>query len=616
MLAFFCLMASFPVNVKADSNTQPTGAYSTYGSAQQIPGNTMVSDTLSDTNTVHYYKFTATQNGYFTVNFAQQNGRGRWNFAIYDADHDVQELESGKAVSSYTSGNYNFAPGRSIYIRVERISVSVGDYNLTTDQPYELTVKTTAAYDWEQEDNDTQETATVLQNGEWLNGSTYKESDTDWYTYTIPSTGYFTYEFQGVSDCLEGWQVYLYDQNMKELEKNVAAKNITSKKYTIPVGQKVYIRITCKKTGAQYKIRSSYYATDAWEQEVNDTREQANILTTGQEISGNNPSGDTDWFVYTIPASGYFVLKFQGMDNSYSTWNVYVYDEKLNLLESSRNALSFTSGRYTFPVGEKVYVKVNNGFGSQYKLCPVFTETSDWETESNDTIAQATVMENGQMIHGTINRKGDVDFYQYTAAGQGYFSIQFTNVDGGENQFWKLSLYDEKKKLLQTAETGDDLETTLARMSFRKGRKVYLKVERNINDYACGHEYAVTVSQVNAKNWEQESNDSMKTATVLKKNQTCKANSYSVRDKDYFVYKAVKKGKVTLQVTLPESGYWQMLVYDQNKKLISDKVDYDYIQSRQKFTVSLKKGQKVYVMIKARTQSSMGKTYQITAKQK
>lgn len=224
--------------------------------------------------------------------------------------------------------------------------------------------------------------------------------------------------------------------------------------------------------------------------------------------------------------------------------------------------------------------------------------------------------------HGSYRRKDtawkyqqqkDVDYYRYVATGSGYFNFKFTNADGGNNQYWKLSVYDEKKKLLQTVETEDDLQISTAKLGFRKGKEIYLKVERNINDYACGHEYTVTVNQYKADNWEQEYNDSFATATTVKKNKTCSANNYAVKDKDYFVYKAAKKGKVTIQVSLPDSGYWNVCVYNQKKKLVKQE---DYAQTGQKFTVKAAKGQKLYVMVKARTKSAVGKTYRVTVKQK
>lgn len=286
----------------------------------------------------------------------------------------------------------------------------------------------------------------------------------------------------------------------------------------------------------------------------------------------------------------------------------------MNELQKDTNTRTVSSGKYVLPVGAKVYVKVTcYGVGNQYRIRSNYYATEGWEKESNDTMALATDLTAGKTLHGSINSKKDVDYYRYVATGSGYFNFKFTNADGGNNQYWKLSVYDEKKKLLQTVETEDDLQISTAKLSFRKGKEIYLKVERNINDYACGHEYTVTVNQYKADNWEQEYNDSFATATTVKKNKTCSANNYAVKDKDYFVYKAAKKGKVTMQVSLPDSGYWNVCVYNQKKKLVKQE---DYAQTGQKFTVKAAKGQKLYVMVKARTKSAVGKTYRVTVKQK
>ena len=60
--------------------------------------------------------------GYFTVNLEQTSGKGKWNFSVYDADNGNQELETKPLASNYTSGIYNFRPGRSVYIKVERVT--------------------------------------------------------------------------------------------------------------------------------------------------------------------------------------------------------------------------------------------------------------------------------------------------------------------------------------------------------------------------------------------------------------------------------------------------------------------------------------------------------------
>ena len=622
LLACCCVLPMAPVEgnaagISVSTNTTPTGTYSSFQKADTLKSDTMVYDTLSSSNNVHYYKYTADKTGYFTITLAQTAGKGTWNFAVYDADNGNQELESQTLASNYTSRIYNLRPGKSVYIKVERVAsvdVSILDHQISQDYQYSLLVKTTAASDWEQEDNDVQTAANDLPDGTWINGSSYKASDVDWYVYTVPQTGYFTYEFQGTTNLIEQWNVYLYDENGKELDKNIKTKNIMSKKFTVPVGKKVYIKVVGPQNakGDSYKIRSNYYATEAWEREPNDTKEEATELENGVELSGTNASEDVDWFAYTVTGRGYFTVTFTSVDDSYHTCNVYVYDEKMNLLEKSLNAQTFTSGKYAFAVGQKVYVKVNNGFGSQYKIGVDFKKSSFWEKESNDTMATATDVTAGKSVHGSISSKKDVDYYRYVTTGSGSFQFQFANVDAGTNQFWKLSVYDGKKNLLQTIETEDDLETKTANFSFRKNQEIYLKVERDINDYACGQEYSVTVRKKGGT-WEQEYNDTFATATALKTAKTYKANNYAIKDSDYFVYKAAKAGKYSVQVNLPDSGYWKVCVYDQNKKLLKQE---DYAQSAQKFTVSAKKGQKVYVLVKARTKSAVGRAYRVTVKQK
>lgn len=182
------------------TNQTPTGTYSSYTKAEVLKSDTVVYDTLSTSNNVHFYKYTAEKAGYFTVNLAQTSGKGKWNFSVYDVDNGNQELETKSLASNYTSRIYNLRPGKSVYIKVERVQstdITILDYQLTQDYQYSLQVKTTESAQWEQEDNDTPAAATSLQNGTWINGSSYKASDVDWYEYTIPENGYFTYDFQG-----------------------------------------------------------------------------------------------------------------------------------------------------------------------------------------------------------------------------------------------------------------------------------------------------------------------------------------------------------------------------------------------------------------------------------
>ena len=80
---------------------------------------------------------------------------------------------------------------------MQSTDITILDYQLTQDYQYSLQVKTTESAQWEQEDNDTPAAATSLQNGTWINGSSYKASDVDWYEYTFRKTDISHMIFRG-----------------------------------------------------------------------------------------------------------------------------------------------------------------------------------------------------------------------------------------------------------------------------------------------------------------------------------------------------------------------------------------------------------------------------------
>lgn len=144
LLACCCVFTAAPVAVKADNvsistNQTPTGTYSSYTKAEVLKSDTVVYDTLSTSNNVHFYKYTAEKGGYFTVNLAQTSGKGKWNFSVYDADNGNQELETKPLASNYTSRIYNLRPGKSVYIKVERVKsmdITILDYQLTQESVF------------------------------------------------------------------------------------------------------------------------------------------------------------------------------------------------------------------------------------------------------------------------------------------------------------------------------------------------------------------------------------------------------------------------------------------------------------------------------------------------
>ena len=109
LLACCCVFTAAPVAVKADNvsistNQTPTGTYSSYTKAEVLKSDTVVYDTLSTSNNVHFYKYTAEKGGYFTVNLAQTSGTGRQRYTGGSDKSAERHLDQWKFLQSFGCG--------------------------------------------------------------------------------------------------------------------------------------------------------------------------------------------------------------------------------------------------------------------------------------------------------------------------------------------------------------------------------------------------------------------------------------------------------------------------------------------------------------------------------
>ena len=101
LLACCCVFTAAPVAVKADNvsistNQTPTGTYSSYTKAEVLKSDTVVYDTLSTSNNVHFYKYTEEKAGYFTVNLARQAEKEN---GIFPYMMRTMEIRTGNKIS-------------------------------------------------------------------------------------------------------------------------------------------------------------------------------------------------------------------------------------------------------------------------------------------------------------------------------------------------------------------------------------------------------------------------------------------------------------------------------------------------------------------------------------
>lgn len=462
--------------------------------------------------------------------------------------------------------------------------------------------------------NDNYLTADTIYANIPVTGVTSKTDKVDYYKYTVTEPGYFTISYSRAGD-KGSWFLSVTDSKNVILQSYSVSSNRESDVFNLGVGECVYIMIKNSSSGDYILTINETPASD-WEQEPNDDVSSAITLQNEEWINGNGYKNyDEDWYKYSVQVPGYLYFELQPVDAGTRSWSVEVLDDHQVQLEKDSVASGFQSKKYCGEMGQAFYFHVKNSYNNtrQYKLRVVFVESDEWELESNNTVALATEISANQTIHGVLNSKEDIDMYKFVSPGNGVYQFALSGVDTGTKARWKLSLYDANNKLIQTLNTQTDLESSMVRLNFKKGKVVYLKVEQ-YNTYARGIEYTVTMNYQKDSTWEQESNDSFTTAVSLKKNKAITGTCYASSDADYYVYKAPAKGTIKFTFSgdqVDVGNGWRLIVYDQNKKEVKI---VKYVKDTQTIGVKAKKGKKYYFVVKPENSKMADISYTLKVK--
>ncbi len=458
------------------------------------------------------------------------------------------------------------------------------------------------------DNNDTSNSATALSSKEAVTGVISSKEDVDFYQYTVDVTGYFYFTFKNLSTKEANWNITIYDSYLNVLD-TWKSRSFTEDSYTynFAKGTVIYFKVEYYSYGEavdkEYSI--SVNATDdmSWEQEYNDTKDTATVLNSKSAKHGNlYTKGDVDFYKYTVDVSGYFNFTFKNLATKEGNWYLTIYDSSLNVLDSwkSRN---FTENSYTynFKKGTVLYFKVEyysygEAVGKEYSIEVNAKQDSSWEQENNDTKKSATTIKSNKEIHGNLYIRDDVDYYKYTVDVSGYFNFIFKNLTT-EAANWNLTIYDSSLNKIDSWKSSNFVEKSTT-YNFKKGTILYFKVEYYSYGEATNKEYSLTVQAKNSASWEQENNNSYSKADTIKTNTNKYGNLYSINDIDYYSYTATKTGtlKTTFKFDADNVGRgWNVTIYDSAKKVIST---VPYVTADKTISFKAKKGNKYYVVVK------------------
>ena len=247
-----------------------------------------------------WYMFTIPESGTAIISFdhaKQISSRGSWLVEVTDL--------SGRTYSSFTSkpsdtrvntGDLGLKPGRYM-LSIEPV--------LQTDVEYSLYIFYLASESYEQEFNDSPETATPLSEGVQTYAglsSRFLELDKDYFSITLPENGFlqlnFTrhvYEFGS-----GGWNIQIFNEGMTALYHQIAAYEdaaVSVGNLGLPAG-KYYVCIDAEglsQSTNEYGISYTFTAAADGETELNNTIQTADTLPLNTEIKGALIYGRTDY---------------------------------------------------------------------------------------------------------------------------------------------------------------------------------------------------------------------------------------------------------------------------------------------------------------------------------
>lgn len=351
------------------------------------------------------------------------------------------------------------------------------------------------------------------------------------------------------------------------------------------------------------------------------TAEAANVIkeiTPDTEMNDSLSAGDqVNIYKVKVDERGYQTLEFRpDLTRTKNTdtgiehfgWNIKIYDrEKKTSFEIKEVKGNFNSDKFMFAEETEMFIEVfaNNSYfypdNVNYTLKLNTVASDDYEVEDNDSISKATEISLEKPLTGNMTTCDDEDYFMYNFNKDGVISVKFEIPDFNANKVkdgWNISVYNKDKKMIsEYKKVTNDME--LSELSFKKGETVYIRVKSYWNTSQFSPElvdYKLTLSYGNASKWEIEYNDTFNTANKL--NGTKTGLFMNGEDTDVYYFSAAKtknyKVKVDTGDNMEKEYSIEIFVKNKDKTVISES-----FTTNKTFTIKAKKGNKVWIKIKA-----------------
>lgn len=387
---------------------------------------------LTATNNSDVYSITLTQTGRLTINITSPSGDGIANYGAR-----VRWLDSNGIMIRDHNG-FNFSYNNWVDLEAGTYTVEISSRSASYTGAYLFVATFNAAGNNETEPNNTRETAQLLSSGQAVTGFISHQDNTDVFRYVLAQAGRLTVNITSPS----GFGIANYGARVRWLDANgilIRDDNGFGFSYNnwfdLEAGT-YFIEISSRNNNTGiYTIMGAFNAAGNNETEPNNTRETAQLLTSGQAVTGFISHQDsTDIFKYVLPQAGRLTVNI----TSPSGFGIVNYGARVRWLDANgilirdHNGFSFSYNNWEDLEAGTYYVEVlsrNNGTGI-YNFAGTFNAAGNNETEPNNTRETAQLLALGQSVTGFISNQDTIDIYRFILPQAARVTVNMTSPSG------------------------------------------------------------------------------------------------------------------------------------------------------------------------------------------
>lgn len=332
-----------PSDAQAATYTEQEGN-DTFQTAQPIPVNNVIVGEIGKNDSVDFYKVQAPANG--RLNFELPNISGKvWEVIIYNEDGKVLERRRTDG-SSTALGN----TAATVGVAAGTYYVGVQSYSRASGIPYTGTLTFTQTNDYERELNDTYATATPIAVNREISGVINADDSHDYYTFTTNEAGLVSVSTANISG--KRLDIDILDRDGKRMnslrtDRSSTAADRSSLQIGLPAGT-YYIDVKNydNMLFEEYSFILDYTAGTHYEQEYNNSIQQANPIALNKTYTGNIPWDDSyDYYAFTLQKDLQTTIQF--LNTPGKRWTITLYDANGKKIKDVRTASDSTASEFT-----------------------------------------------------------------------------------------------------------------------------------------------------------------------------------------------------------------------------------------------------------------------------